>query len=69
MTQAQLQTAGMATLRQLDAPLTTRTTQHTHCVVNINCVEGNVDGKGGGVMMGAEAGLALGVVLHNKVHN
>ena len=42
---------------------------HAHRVVNIRCVEGNVDGKGGGVVVGSEAGLAVRVVLHNKVHH
>lgn len=40
-----------------------------HRVVDIWCVEGNVDGKGGGVVVGSEAGLAIRVVLHNKVHH
>ena len=40
-----------------------------HRVVDIRCVESNVDGKGRGVVVGSEAGLAVRMVLHNKVHH
>ena len=40
-----------------------------HRVVNIRCVESNIDGEGRGVVVGSEAGLAVRMVLHNKVHH
>lgn len=37
-------------------------------MVNSRPREGDIDSEGGGVVVGPEAGLALRVVLHYKVH-
>lgn len=38
----------------------------THLVVNANSVQGNIDGEGGGVVVGHERWLLIGFVANHK---